>query len=68
MTTPGVYLEELPPGWRPIEPVPTSVTAFVGRTRRGPTDGVRLVRSATEFASLYGGPWEDGVLGHAVGH
>ena len=36
--------------------------------RRGPTDGVRLVRSATEFASLYGGPWEDGVLGHAVGH
>ncbi|MGM0385794.1 MAG: phage tail sheath family protein [Actinomycetota bacterium] len=68
MTSPGVHLEELPSGWRPIEGAPTSVTAFVGRTRRGPSDGVRLIHSIAEFASLYGGPWEEAPLGHAVGH
>ncbi|NCD20328.1 MAG: phage tail sheath family protein [Actinobacteria bacterium] len=68
MTHPGVYIEELPSGWRPIEGAPTSVTAFVGRTRRGPSDGVRVVQGTAEFASLYGGPWEEAPLGHAVGH
>ncbi len=68
MTHPGVYIEELPSGWRPIGGAPTSVTAFVGRTRRGPGDGVRVVHSASEYASLYGGPWEEAPVGHAVGH
>jgi phage tail sheath protein FI len=63
-----VYLEEPPSGWRPIEGAPTSVTAFVGRTRRGPSDSARLIHGVAEFASTYGGPWEEAPLGHAVGH
>ncbi len=41
---PGVYVEEIRPA-RPqwIEPVPTSIAAFVGRTRRGPTDAPTLL-------------------------
>ncbi len=35
---PGVYIEEVPSGVRTITGVATSVTAFVGRAQRGPTD------------------------------
>lgn len=35
---PGIYIEEIPRGARPIEGVVTSITAFVGRTSRGPTN------------------------------
>jgi phage tail sheath protein FI len=33
---PGVYIEENERGPRPIEVVPTSTTAFLGETERGP--------------------------------
>ena len=35
-TYPGVYIEEVPSGVRTITGVATSITAFVGRTLRGP--------------------------------
>jgi phage tail sheath protein FI len=35
--TPGVYIEEIERGPRPIEGVPTSIAAFLGETERGPT-------------------------------
>ena len=38
LTYPGVYVEEIPSGVRPITGVATSVTAFVGRALRGPVD------------------------------
>src|SRR5690606_15334309 len=55
LTTPGVYVEETPPGPR-IERVDTATAAFVGPTRRGPL-GVRprLLHSAADFERLYGG-------------
>ena len=34
---PGVYVEEIERGPRPIEGVPTSTAAFLGETERGPT-------------------------------
>jgi phage tail sheath protein FI len=34
--TPGVYIEEIERGPRPIEGVPTSTSAFIGETERGP--------------------------------
>jgi phage tail sheath protein FI len=37
-TYPGVCIEELPSGVRTITGVATSITAFIGRTVRGPVD------------------------------
>src|SRR3546814_16522765 len=51
---PGVYIEEVSSGLRPIEGVSTSNAGFAGGTARGPMD-VRLVTSFPEFARLYGG-------------
>lgn len=64
---PGVYVEEIRPA-RPqwIEPVPTSIAAFVGRTRRGPTDAPTLLSSFADFERLYGGLAADCPLSHAV--
>jgi len=52
--TPGVYVEEIEPGPRPIEGVPTSTAAFLGETERGPLRP-RLVASYKDYAHLYGG-------------
>ena len=34
---PGVYIEEIERGPKPIEGVPTSTAAFIGETERGST-------------------------------
>jgi uncharacterized protein len=39
-TYPGVYVVEAPSGVRTITGVATSITAFVGRARRGPVPSV----------------------------
>jgi phage tail sheath protein FI len=51
---PGVYVEEVSLGPRPIEGVSTSTTGMVGRTERGPMLP-RLVTSWDEFYRWYGG-------------
>ena len=55
VTYPGVYIEEVPSGVRTITGVATSITAFIGRALRGPTDRPRLVQSFAEFQRVYGG-------------
>jgi phage tail sheath protein FI len=50
---PGVYVEEISTGPRPIEGVSTSTTGFVGQTERGPVLP-RLVTSWEEFVRWYG--------------
>jgi hypothetical protein len=52
--SPGVYVEEIPGGARPIEGVSTSTAGVVGLTERGPTRP-RLVTSWGDFVSWYGG-------------
>jgi phage tail sheath protein FI len=52
--SPGVYVEEVATGPRPIEGVSTSTAGFVGVTERGPTQP-RLVTSWQEFERWYGG-------------
>ncbi|NEQ82882.1 MAG: hypothetical protein F6K26_22370 [Moorea sp. SIO2I5] len=42
-TYPGVYIEEIPSGVRTITGVATSITAFIGRALRGPTDEPILI-------------------------
>ena len=50
---PGVYIEEIERGPRPIEGVPTSMAAFLGETERGPIKP-RLVTSYREYQRWFG--------------
>lgn len=51
---PGVYIEEIERGPRPIEGVATSTAAFLGETERGPTKP-RLVTSYNDYKRWFGG-------------
>ena len=66
LTYPGVYVEEIPSGVRPITGVATSITAFVGRALRGPVDGAITITSYADFERIYGGLWLESSLGYAV--
>src|SRR5436190_14837183 len=50
---PGVYIEEIERGPRPIEGVPTSTAAFLGETERGPVKP-RMVTSYREYQRYFG--------------
>ena len=52
--SPGVYVEEIDTGSKPIEGVSTSTAGMVGCCERGPLVPV-LVTSFGEFQRLYGG-------------
>src|ERR671916_1834412 len=65
-TYPGVYVEEIPSGVRTITGVATSITAFIGRARRGPVDAAVTINSFGDFERTFGGLYADSVLGHAV--
>jgi phage tail sheath protein FI len=63
---PGVFIEEVPSGVRPIEGVSTSTAAFLGKAETGPLDHAQLVTSFIEFQAAYGGFLNDGYLAHAA--
>ncbi|OBF33700.1 hypothetical protein A5724_19310 [Mycobacterium sp. ACS1612] len=52
---PGVYVEEVDTGAKPIEGVSTSTCAMVGVAERGPVNVPILVTSVGEYVRLYGG-------------
>jgi len=51
---PGVYIEEIPSGSKPIEGVSTSTTAFVGTTFRGPVNTPTLIGTWDEYVAQFG--------------
>ena len=51
--SPGVYVEEIERGPKPIEGVATSTAAFLGETQRGPQTPW-LVTSYSEYLRLFG--------------
>lgn len=51
---PGVYVEEVSSGIKPIEGVGTSTAGFIGLTERGP-EHIRFIGSWLEFQRWYGG-------------
>jgi phage tail sheath protein FI len=63
---PGVYMEEVSSGSRPIEGVGTAVAGFVGFAEKGPVAQPTLVTNWTQFTRLFGGFVEDAYLPHAV--
>ena len=65
---PGVYVEEVSSGVRPIEGVSTSTAAFLGRAERGQLDRASMVTSFTEFQATYGAFLGDSYLAHAALH
>jgi len=52
---PGVYLEEIPSGSRPIEGVGTSTAAFVGYTTKGPVSEPTLLFKWSDYEEQFGG-------------
>jgi uncharacterized protein len=52
---PGVYVEEVPSGSKPIEGASTSTAAMVGMTQRGPVDVPTLVTSSGAYSRIFGG-------------
>ncbi len=64
--SPGVYIEELEAGTRPIEGVGTAVAAFVGFSADGPLHTPTLVTNWTQYTTLFGEPAPGTFLGHAV--
>ena len=68
LTYPGVYSEIASSGVRSITGVSTSVTAFVGRSRRGSVDEPIRCFSFADFERQCGGLWSDSELPYAVQH
>lgn len=54
-TYPGVYIEEIPSGVRTITGVTTSVTAFIGRAKRGPDNKATVINSFADYERTFGG-------------
>jgi uncharacterized protein len=65
-TYPGVYIEEIPSGVRTIIGVPTSITAFVGRTTSGPTNTGITLTTFGDFERTFGGLDPDYPVSYAV--
>ena len=68
LTYPGVYIEELPSSVRSITGVGTSITAFVGRAKKGPANDATLIHSFAEFNAIFGGLSGDSAMSYAVQH
>jgi phage tail sheath protein FI len=65
-TYPGVYIQEIDSGVRTVAGVPTSIAAFVGRTRRGPVNDPYPCFNMGDFNRRFGGLWAEGSVGYAV--
>lgn len=70
LSYPGVYIDEVSSGVRAITGVATSITAFVGRARRGPIDSddkspVRIA-SYADFERAFGGLSNDCPMSFAL--
>jgi Bacteriophage tail sheath protein len=66
LTYPGVYIEEIPSGVRTITGVATSITAFVGRARRGTLNEPTLINSFGDFERRFGGLQEEYLMSYSV--
>jgi phage tail sheath protein FI len=61
--SPGVYVEEINLGSKPIEGVSTSTVGFVGMAERGPVNRPVLVTTFGEYRRIFGGFLPDNPYG-----
>ena len=64
--TPGVYVEEIESGSKPIEAGATNIVGFLGIAEKGPVNQATLVTNWTQYTKIFGGLHEGGGLGHGV--
>ncbi|HEX6525011.1 MAG TPA: phage tail sheath subtilisin-like domain-containing protein [Streptosporangiaceae bacterium] len=64
--SPGVYVEEVPSGTKPLEGVGTALCAFVGFTEKGPVNQPVFVTNWTQYTNAFGAFSEGTLLPHAV--
>jgi phage tail sheath protein FI len=64
--SPGVYVEEVSSGSKPIEGVGTAVAAFVGFAEKGPVNRPTMVTNWTQFTSNFGAFIPGSYLAHSV--
>src|SRR6266568_5912619 len=64
--SPGVYMEEVSSGSKPIEAVGTAVAAFVGFAESGPLNEPVLVTNWTQFKTAFGDFVDGYYLAHSV--
>src|SRR5437870_3696871 len=64
--SPGVYIEEVDRGSKPIEAVGTSTCAFIGESSVGPTNEAVLVTNWAQFTRTFGDFQHSTHLAHAV--
>src|ERR1051325_10920934 len=66
--SPGVYVEEIDAGPKPIEGVSTSLCGAVGVTLRGPSQGQPVaVTSFAEFTRIFGGYFDPKQVSAQIG-
>jgi uncharacterized protein len=66
--SPGVYVEEVSSGIKPIEGVGTSTGAFAGGAVKGPVSTPVLITNFTQFVSTFGSFHPSFFLAYAVRH
>jgi phage tail sheath protein FI len=64
----GIQITETPGAEQPIARASAHLTAFVGRTLRGPIDSPVLIHSFADFQQEFGGLWQPSPLSYAVEH
>ncbi len=64
--SPGVYMEEVSSGSKPIEGVGTAVASFVGFAEKGPANEPLLITNWTQFTQTFGEFIPGSYLAHAV--
>jgi phage tail sheath protein FI len=65
-TYPGVYIEEVASGVRTITGVPTSITAFVGISARGPISDPVFINSYADYERTFGRLGADNPMAYSV--
>lgn len=66
LSYPGVYIQEVPSGVRTIIGVATSLTAFIGRARRGPANQPIFIENFGGFQRQFGDLWGLSTMSYAV--
>lgn len=64
----GIQITETPGAEPPIARASAHLTAFVGRTLRGPVNRAVSVQSFADFQQEFGGLWQPSPLSYAVEH
>ncbi len=64
--SPGVYVEEVDKGTKPIEGAGTACAAFLGFAEQGPTNQPTFIPNWTQFVNTFGGFVKGGFLANAV--